>query len=468
MTLLEDLHGALGQKYVLTGADCAPWCMDWTGKYTSAPLAVLRPGSADEVSAVMRIAHGHDTPVVPLSGCTGLTGAGQAGSDMLILSLDRMNRIRDIRPEAHLAIVDAGVVLENLHGAVANHGLSFPMTFGAKGSAMIAGMLSTNAGGSNVLRYGNMRDLCLGLEVVLPDGTQLDLMRELHKDNSGYDLKNLFIGAEGTLGVITGAVLKLTPAPRAFATAMVAVPTLTDALDLLNHLQSGTGGAVEAFEYMPAAYFSRLQELHPDSRPPFAARHEVNLLIEVGALATRDAMPADDGSLPIVSYLEELLAERMEGGQVVDAVIAQNDTQRAEMWARREAAAEVSLSRSPIVNNDIALPLDRIDGFFTRMQEVLDGLDPEADTLSVAHLGDGNIHYCVYPSDAALCDLVMEAVEDVVLSLGGSFSAEHGIGLTKLPSMRRRKSPAALQVMRQIKLAMDPKGIMNPGKLLPE
>ena len=467
MPLINELRAAIGTKHVLQDDDMARWRHDWIGKYENTPLAVLRPANTAEVSACVKLAHDSGTPVVPVSGNTGLAGGAHAPKDSLMLSLDRMNKIRDIRPDARLAIVEGGVVLETLHDAVGAQGLSFPMTFGAKGSAMIAGMLSTNAGGSNVLRYGNTRDLCLGIEVVLPDGEVLDLMSELHKDNSGYDLRDLFVGAEGTLGIITGAVLKLVPTPGAFATAMVAVPNLSDALSLLNKLQKITGGAVEAFEYMPAEYMAGLHRLFPDTRRVFDEDYGVNILLEIGATAPRDVAVGEDGALPIVSYLEDVLGDMLERETVLDAVIAQNETQRAEMWARREAAAEVSLSRTPAVNNDIALPLDKIDVFFTQMADVLNGLDAKAETLSVAHLGDGNIHYMVYPSDAALCDAVMEVVEENVLSLGGSFSAEHGIGLSKLPSMKRRKNPVALRVMRQLKAAMDPKGIMNPGKLIP-
>ncbi|WP_300519917.1 FAD-binding oxidoreductase [Aliiroseovarius sp.] len=466
MDIVTRLQGVLDPALVLTGTDAAPWTSDWIGKYRGAPLCVVRPGSTQEVSRVMALAQESGTPVVPVGGNTGLSG-GAFAEGAIALSLDRMRSIREIRAEARLAIVEAGVVLEVLHEAAAGHGLSFPMTFGAKGSCTLGGMLATNAGGSNVLRYGNTRDLCLGLEVVLPDGQVLNLMSELHKDNTGYDLKDLFIGAEGTLGVITGAVLKLSPAPRAYATAMVAAPGLSEALALLNRLQEATGGAVEAFEYMPGAYIDA-HVAHTGARPPFDVRHDVNILVEAGATAPRDATPGPDGSVPVVSHLEEVLGEMLEEGTVRDAVIARNDSQRAEMWARREAAAEVCLGRHPLVNNDISVPLDRVGAFFTRMEAVLPGIDPGAGALSVAHLGDGNIHYTVYPSDAGLADAVMQAVEDVVLELGGSFSAEHGIGLSKKPSMARRKDPVALRVMRLIKSALDPKGIMNPGKVLPD
>lgn len=465
MNIETRLRDILDPAHMLTGDDAAPWASDWVGKYKGAPICVVRPGTTEEVSKIMALAHETGTPVVPVGGNTGLSG-GAYSAGAIALSLDRMRSIRELRPAARLAIVDAGVVLQTLHEAVADHGLSFPMTFGAKGSCTLGGMLATNAGGSNVLRHGNMRTLCLGLEVVLPDGEVLNLMSELHKDNSGYDLKDLFIGAEGTLGVITGAVLKLVPAPRAHATAMVAVSDLAAALDLLNRLQEATGGAVEAFEYMPGDYITAQAGIS-GMRPPFEAPHKVNILVEVGATAPRDATPGPDGEVPIVSYLEQVLGEMLESGAVLDAVIAQNASQRAEIWARREAAAEVCLARLPVVNNDIAVPLDKVADFFTRMAPVLPRLDADARALSVAHLGDGNIHYAVQVSGADKVDPVMEAVEDVVADLGGSFSAEHGIGLSKKPSMARRKDPVALRVMGQIKSALDPKGIMNPGKVLP-
>lgn len=468
MDLIERLQGILGKAHVLTGKDAEAYGRDWTGKYVSAPLAVLRPANRDEAAAVMKLAHETGTPVVPVSGNTGLAGGAHA-EGALMISLERMNRIREIRPEARIAIVEAGVVLANLHAAAEDQGLIFPLIFGARGSAMIGGVLATNAGGSNVLRYGNTRALCLGLEVVLPDGRVMELMSELHKDNTGYDLKDLFIGAEGTLGLITAAVLKLSPKPRAYATAMVALPALSDALTLLNRLQEETGGAVEACEYMPDTYMTRLAHCRPDLRPPFAEPHAVNILVEVGATAPRDAAPAEDGSVPVVSQLEQVLMGMMEEGALLDAVVAQSDAQRAEMWERREAAAEVTFSRLPIVDSDVALPLDKVARFVERMEARLPQLDAQADTITVGHLGDGNLHYTVWPSrdDAALKDAIRKAVEDVVAELGGSFSAEHGIGLSKLSTMRRRKNPVALDVMGSIKAALDPKGIMNPGKLLP-
>jgi FAD/FMN-containing dehydrogenase len=268
--------------------------------------------------------------------------------------------------------------------------------------------------------------------VVLPDGQVLDLMTELHKDNSGYDLRDLFIGAEGTLGLITAAVLKLSPKPAAYATAMVAMASLSPALDLLNRLQKATGGAVEAFEYMPRHYIEQHLARFPSARSPFDALHAVNILVEVGATAPRDAAPNPDGSIPIVEYLQETLGAMLEDGLIEDAVVAQNEAQRREMWTRREQAAEVTLERLPLVNTDISVPLDRVETFLDRMQAALPGIDACAEISVVSHLGDGNVHYTVWPQsqDPEVHDAIMECVEEVALSLGGSFSAEHGIGLS--------------------------------------
>ena len=470
---MADLIGRLGDivgtGQVLTGQDMAGYARDWTGAYVCAPLCVVRPGTAQEVAAILRLANETRVPVVPVAGNTGLNG-GASGDGAILLSVERMNRIREIRGNARIAIVEAGVVLERLHEAAGHEGLAFPLSFGAKGSAMIGGVLSTNAGGSNVLRYGNTRDLCLGLEAVLPTGEIVDLMSELHKDNSGYDLRDLLIGAEGTLGVITAAVLKLVPRPRAHATAMVAVASLDDGLALLNRLQAATGGAVEACEYMPRAYMEALLAHDPGVRPPFVESHEVNLLIEVGATAPRDAVPGSDGVVPVQAYLEEVLGALFEEGAVLDAVVAQSDAQRAEMWARREMAAEVALSGGPVAVNDLAVPLDKVGTFIARADAAVAALDPGAVVLPVAHLGDGNVHYPVRMTrdDPMLKEALVEAVEGIVQDLRGSFSAEHGIGLAKLPSMRRRKDAVALAAMRAIKAALDPNGVMNPGKVIPD
>jgi FAD/FMN-containing dehydrogenase len=458
MTLIQDLCAIVGTAHVLTGADTDAWARDWTGMYIGAPLAVVRPATTQEVSRIMALAHAGNVPIVPVSGNTGLNGGAYA-KDTLVLSVARLNRISDIDIMARTATVGAGVVLSAMHDAAAAHDLLFPLTFGARGSAMIGGVLSTNAGGSNVLRYGNTRDLVLGIEVVMADGRVMNLMSALHKDNSGLNLRHLMIGAEGTLGIITAAVLKLFPAPRSTTTAMVAVPTLADALVMLNDVQDATGGSVQAFEYMPRAYIDGHLALIPGARPPFDARHDVNILLEVAAT----------GAIAVAELLQDSLGKLMQKGIVLDAVIAQNGAQRAEMWARREAAAEIAFHKRPFVDTDIAVPLNKVDVFLTQARARLLALDPAATDMSVAHLGDGNVHYTAYPSsdDPALRDAIKEMVEDVVQDLHGSFSAEHGVGLSKLKTMLRRKDPTALDAMRAIKSALDPKGILNPGKTIP-
>jgi FAD/FMN-containing dehydrogenase len=468
MEIVEALRAELGATQVLTGPDAARYGRDWMGAYVTTPLCVVRPGGRDEVAAVLRLCHARRVAVVPVSGNTGLVG-GTSAEGAVMLSLERLNRIREIRAQARVAMVEAGVVLTSLHEAAAEQGLYFPLWFGARGSAMIGGALSTNAGGSNVLRYGSTRGLVLGLEVVLADGRVLDLMSELHKDNSGYDLRDLFIGAEGTLGVITAAVVKLVPKPAAYATAMVACESLDQALMLLNRLQEATGGMVEAFEYMPRSYMERLAEVRPDLGLPFKRIDDVTLLVELGATAARDCVPGPDGAVPLVAVLETALATMFEAGLLIDAVVARSDAQRRRIWERREAAAEITLGMRPIVDTDVAVPLDKVAVFLARMETRLQGLDPGARALVVAHLGDGNLHYTACPTrdEQALKDSIREAVEDVVLELGGSFSAEHGVGLSKLGSMARRKDALALEIMHSLKAVFDPHGILNPGKVLP-
>ena len=467
--LIAQLGDLIGAQYVLTGDATDAYACDWADVHQGRPLAVVRPADTAQVSAIVMLANETGTPVVPYSGNTGLAG-GTAARGAILMSLDRMSAIREVRADARVAVVEAGAILATIQDAAEAHDLIFPLFFGARGSAMIGGALSTNAGGSNVLRYGNARDLCLGLEAVLPTGQIVDVMSQLHKDNSGYNLKHLLIGAEGTLGIITAAVVRLFPKPRAYATAMVAMPSVGAALTLLNRLQTETGGAVEAFEYMPRGFIDAYLKCFPDARPPFDERYDVNILVEVGAVAPREATPGPDGAVPITAHLEAALGEMFDSGAILDAVVAQNDAQRTEMWARREAAAEVSRLHSPIVDNDIAVPLDRMQDLLDQIDAILARLDPQAHNNSVAHLGDGNLHFAAWPStpDVSVHHAIHEAVEQAAIALGGSFSAEHGIGLVKKGSMRKHKDPGALAAMRAIKTALDPNGILNPDKVLPD
>lgn len=467
--IIQQMAAIVGEPHVLTGPALERYSRDWKHVYSWVPLAVLRPANTDEVSKLVKLANDHDIAVVPTGGNTGLNG-GTFGQDAMMISLERMDAIRHIRTDARVAVVEAGVILANLHQATEEFGLAFPLTFGARGSAQIGGCLSTNAGGSNVVRYGNTRGLALGLEVVLPNGEVLDLMTELHKDNTGYDLRDLFIGAEGTLGIITAATLKLVPKPRTYATAMVSATSISSALKLLNRLQDASAGMVEAFEYMPRSYMDGLKAQKPQIIPPLGHDRDHTIMVELGATAPRDCDPDQEGEIPVVALLETVLMACIDEGLADDAVIAQNASQRAEIWAMREISAEVVFGFPRFVDTDVSVPLDRFEAFLSDAEAARHEMDPDSSLHVVAHLGDGNLHYTVLPSEkfADNPEPLREMVEHVALSHGGSFSAEHGIGLSKLGGMRRRKNPAALNVMRQIKKAIDPKGLMNPGKTIPD
>ncbi|MEC7763079.1 MAG: FAD-binding oxidoreductase [Pseudomonadota bacterium] len=456
MDFIETAAAIVGGAQVLTGADMARYVDDPTGAYHSTPLCVVRPGSTAEVSSLMAAAHEAGQIVVPVSGNTGVNG-GTFNEGAVMLSVERLNAVRDMNPAARTVTVEAGVILDRLREVADEANLVFPVVFGARGSAMVGGILSTNAGGSNVLRYGNTRAQCLGIEVVLADGRVLDLMTALHKDNSGYDLRDLIIGAEGTLGIVTAAVMKLAPKPAHTVTAMIAPPSLDAALTVLNRLQTASGGAVEACEYMPRSYVERQIAMIDGAHEPFDDPHEVNVLVELA------------GDAGLSNLLEEVLGQAMEDGLITDAVIAQNDTQRIAMWERRESAAKVTLAITPTLMGDISLPVDRLSDFFDAMTARVAQIEPNAQETCVAHLGDGTIHYVLYSeaNDPDLKDRLSEAMEGLIAEMRGSFSAEHGVGLYKLGAMERHKNPVALDVMRTIKTALDPKGILNPGKVVP-
>lgn len=474
--ILTNLRNICGDTHVLSGNDDRQaFDTDVFGDKIGSSLAVVRPANTDEVAAILKLAHETGTPVVPQGGNTGLAGGATPTADttQIVLSLARMNAIESINPETRTTTVQAGVILQNLHDAVAKHDLIFPLIFGARGSCMIGGNISTNAGGSNVLRYGNTRALVLGLEVVLPDGRVMNLMNALYKNNTGYALKDLIIGAEGTLGIITRAVLQLHPAPVARATALLSVASLPAALTLLRKLQDASGGAVEAFEFMPENHMQGYQRLNPDRTLPLETPGTVNILTELGATSQLLARPGDDGRPLIENLLEDTLTEGFENGDILDAAIAQNDSQRDAFWHIRESAYEVATSDGPAIDFDVSVPLDQVETFLDQAEKRLAPVVPGMRNTIVSHLGDGNIHYGVLPENnrdgiaPALKTRVMEVVEDLVTELSGSFSAEHGIGTTKRPSMARQKDPVALDAMRAVKAALDPQNIMNPGKVLP-
>lgn len=461
---LASLNAIVGKAHVLSGDDDrSAYDNDWTHEFKGRSLAVVRPGSTDEVSQILALAHETGTPVVPQGGNTGLAGGCYPGKDQntIILNLGRMNAVRSVNASSRTAVVEAGVILDLLNTNLSDQGLVFPMSFGAKGSCTIGGMLSTNAGGSNAVRYGTARANCLGLEVVTATGEVMDVLSELRKDNTGYDLRDLMIGAEGTLGIITAAVVKLAPLPPAYATALIAMEDIGAALDLLNEAQDRSGNAVEAFEFMPDRYFTRFSKVFPDKPIPLGTIGPVNIMIEI---AGRKGEAVEDVEASLLALLEAA----MERGDVTDAVVAQSDRQRREIWAVREAAYEITFSDGPAKNHDVSLPLDQVGTFLERAEAIAERHAPGAEIVEVAHLGDGNVHYPVLidPTSNAATALTSD-IDALVVSLGGSVSAEHGVGLGKKKSMRAAKDPVALAAMRAVKSALDPKGILNPGKVLP-
>ncbi|SMY09329.1 FAD-binding oxidoreductase [Flavimaricola marinus] len=470
---LKACVDALGADRFVTGAvDKQPYLTDWTGEFTGDAIAIARPRRTEEVAALVKLCVEYGVQIVPQSGRTGLAGGAiPIGSGpSLVISLERMNAIRSIDSSSRTAVVEAGVILEVLHDAVLKHDLVFPLTFGAKGSCMIGGALATNAGGSNVVKYGTTRELCLGIEAVLPDGSVINGMTGLRKDNTGLDLKDLLVGAEGTLGIITAAVLKLAPRPTARATGFLALGSLDEALDTLNAIQDRTGGAVEAYEYMPQPMLDAICRAFPQTSLPLTGDVGTGILFEVASTRPSDAEMMDEGGTRLESELLAELEAQMENGAVLDAVIASSERQRDDLWRMRESVLESIQHAGPYYTFDLSLPLGRVAEFVAKMDVAAKDLG--FAPLVIGHLGDGNLHYALSAAEGVdFHDLSLDAAKaaafDLLADLHGSFSAEHGIGQSKLGLMDGMKEPAQLAAMRRIKQALDPQNLMNPGKLIP-
>lgn len=470
---IAGLRAIVGQAQVFDGAlDMAGYLTDWTGQYRADALAVVRPSSTAEVADVVRHCIKHGIAIVPQGGRTGLCGGGvpQGAQPSVVLSLTRMNKTRAIDVAGRTVVAEAGVVLETLHAETLLHQLVFPLTFGAKGSCTLGGALSTNAGGSNVVRYGTTRELCVGIEAVMPDGSIINALTGLRKDNTGYDLKDLMIGAEGTLGIITAAVFKLFPEPVTRATAFLSVASLEAAIEVLNRLQDQTGGAVEAFEYMPRAAVDLICKVFPAQRQPLETPARCGIFVEVASVRPLDAERNSEGDVRLEADVLALLAGLMDDGLVLDAVIAQSQQQRADLWTLRESILEAITEAGPAYHLDIALPLAQIAPFVAQMDVTAAqaGFQP----VTVGHLGDGNLHYALTAAagqnwESLPLERVRNAAFDLLADLNGSFSAEHGIGQSKLAVMTHLKEPSQLAVMRTLKRALDPQNLMNPGKLIP-
>jgi FAD/FMN-containing dehydrogenase len=466
--LLERLRAIVGPQGLLTGPkDTEPYVQDWRGIYKGETAAVVRPANTGEVAAVMKLCAETGTPVVPQGGNTGMCMASvpRAGQHEIVLSLARMNRILEVDPLNNTLTAEAGVVLETIQNAADDVGRLFPLSLGGQGSCMIGGNLSTNAGGVNVLRYGNTRDLVLGLEVVLPDGRIWNGLRGLRKDNTGYDLKHLFVGAEGTLGVITAAVLKLFPRPSATATAWSAVKSPDAALEMLALLRRHCGDRINAFELMSRNCLELVLRHIPGTRDPLPAAHGWYVLTELA-----DSRPPE----ALREELEGALGAAMEAGLVVDATIAESGAQAQALWHIRESIPEAARGEPGMLyRHDISVAVSAIPEFIREAGPALDAKFPGAEVICFGHLGDGNLHYNAFVpgrarSDPAarLANDVTTLIYDIVERYGGSFSAEHGIGLAKVEELRRYKSAVEIDLMRIVKHALDPQGIMNPGKVL--
>ncbi|KON80152.1 FAD-binding oxidoreductase [Azoarcus sp. PA01] len=465
--LLRTLAAVVGAPHVLTDpASMAPHLTDWRGRYTGAALAVVKPAATAEVAAVMRACAAADVAMVPQGGNTGLCGGATPLPDgqTVVINLSRMNRIRAVDPANNALIAEAGCTLAAVQQEAAAVDRLFPLSLASEGSCEIGGNLSTNAGGVQVLRYGNMRDLVLGVEVVLPDGRVWDGLRTLRKDNTGYDLKQLFIGAEGTLGIVTAAALKLFPRMRSRATAWVAVPDPAAAVTLLARLRNAGGDRVTAFEIVGRPALDLVLKHFPGARSPLADPGAWAVLVELSD-AFVDA--------PLGAMLERALAEALDEGLVLDAAVASSLAQAETLWALRENVSEAQRLEGVSIKHDISVPVSRIPEFLERADAALFAVWPDARIVAFGHIGDGNLHYNLSKPDAqenahfvARTEEVNRLVHDVVDQLGGSISAEHGLGQLKRVEVRRYKSEVELDLMRAVKESLDPRGLMNPGKVL--
>ena len=468
--MLESLRSAFSGR-LLTGADATPFLTDYRGKWTGSALAVAQPDSADEVAKVVAWCHAHRVPVVPQGGNTGLSGGSvpEAASDPLpiVLSLTRLNQIRAIDPLNNTLLVEAGVTLLQVQEAAKAAGRLFPLSLAAEGTCTIGGNLASNAGGVQVLRYGNARELCLGLEVVTAEGELWNGLRTLRKDNTGYDLRDLYIGSEGTLGVITAAVLKLFPLPAAQVVALVAVPSPQQALDLLGLAQARLGAGLTAFEILSDTCVALVLQHIPGTRRPLAEVSPWYVLLELSA-STGEAQAAE--------AMEGLLEAAMESEWVTDAALATNLAQAEALWALRENISEAQAAEGKTIKHDIALPISRIPAFIASTDALIAAQFPQVRQVTFGHLGDGNLHYNASPQPGSGPEQVAEflaleaplnqLVHDAVHAFDGSISAEHGLGVLRRDASARYKPPLELQLMRRIKQALDPQGLMNPGKLL--
>ncbi|QKG71846.1 FAD-binding oxidoreductase [Erythrobacter mangrovi] len=446
-----------------------PWLTDWRGRFSGRALGLASPATTTEVAALVRLCAEHGVPIVPQGGNSGMSGGAtpDPSGTAIILSLRRMDMIREIDPLARQVTCEAGVVLQRLHEEAEKYRLRFPLTLGGKGSATIGGLISTNAGGTQVLRHGTMRAQVLGLEAVLADGSVLDSLTPLKKDNRGFDLKQLLIGSEGTLGIVTAANLRLLPEIGGRVVAWAGLPSISAARQLLLHFEKVAGDSLEGFEVLPAHCLASVLAHLPDARPPLAGQHAWHALIELVAPA--------DGAEQLATNAETMLATALEQELLEDAVIASNEGQAEAFWQLRDAIAPAERAIGPAMQHDISVPVAKMARFVEEAAPDIEQKFPGTTAVGFGHLGDGNIHFHVLAPKGAVRGeweasegkVISAYVHDLVTQFGGSISAEHGIGQMKRDELGRLGDPVALALMRSIKQALDPNGLLNPGKLVP-
>jgi FAD/FMN-containing dehydrogenase len=465
--LIERCSAIVGEANVLVDDhDTAPYLTDWRGRFTGRARAVVRPADTAETAAVVRLCAELRVPIVPQGGRTGLVlgSVPDATGDAIVLSLRRLNRIRSVDTFNRTMTVDAGCILHDIQQAASEHGMLFPLSLAAEGSCTIGGNLSTNAGGTGVLRYGNTRELCLGLEVVTAQGEVWNALRGLRKDNTGYDLRDLYIGAEGTLGIITAAVLKLFPQPKAAITALVALASPRDALALLKLVEAACGPTLTGYELMSDVSLRLVASHFPDLPQPFPERYPQYALLELSSHESEEHG---------VALLERAIEKALEDGLAQDAVVATSIAQSRALWAIREHIPLAQAAAGKNIKHDISVPISRIADFIETTDAQLEADYPGVQVVCFGHLGDGNLHYNVAPPEGIHHDdflaqqgPINRIVHDSAAAHGGSISAEHGVGALKRDELPRYKSPIELNLMRAVKTALDPLGIMNPGKIL--
>lgn len=463
--LIGEFAAIVGPSHALTDPDAQlPYLREMRDLYLGRSSLVLRPASVEEVSRILALANAHKIPVVPQSGNTGLVGGQTPMRGEILLSLARLKRVRAVDPVGYTMTVEAGLTLQDAQSAAENAGRFFPLTLPSQGSCQIGGNIGTNAGGVGVLAYGNTRALVLGLEVVLADGTVWNGLNALKKDNTGYDLKDLFVGSEGTLGIVTAAVLRLFPRPAETTTAIIAIPSIVDARTLFGLAQDAAGQQLTAYEFMPRMVFDFVLKHVAGTRDPFSDVHPWYVLMEISG-----ANP--DGTAERV--LADVLEKGAASGIVIDARIAASLSQARDFWKLREAVSEAQKPEGGNVKHDISVPIARIPEFVERANAAVDAICPGSRHLAFGHFGDGNVHYNIAQPVGmekarfeALRGRIMHAVHTIVTEMGGSISAEHGVGQLKRDELVEFKSPVALDLMRRIKTALDPNGILNPGKVI--